>query len=59
MKITWLQSGLSIQGLGVSQEGETINAPKKIAENLINQGIAEQAKAPKKEIKEKIKGGDK
>ena len=60
MKIRWLQSGCSVQGLGISEEGKVINAPQKVAENLINQGIAEQVKPPKKENKEKTKeGGDK
>ena len=49
MKIEWIVSGLTIDGLGISREGETVNASKTVGENLINQGIAKAVRSPKKE----------
>ena len=60
MKVKFLISGLDIQGVvGITKEGETQNVSNSIAKNLINQGIAEKVESPKKESKEKTKGGDK
>jgi len=55
-KITWIIGGLEVPGVGISQEGQTVNADNETAVSLIAQGIAvaEKPKKPPKQPKTSI-----